>query len=133
MTKGAKVLIWLVLGVVCVLVSLLGYGLHLSTALQRFAKETNRTPEDYAFSLVWMQPSDGGMSYPTMLAVPREGEPASLEVRTRWHWSVSNPDEPCVPDEHRLVWRIRKDAWEMVEDLGKDLSIPLFAEDEEAS
>ncbi len=132
MTSGTKALIWLTLGIMTLLGFLLGYGLHLNTAIQRFAGETNRSSEDYSFSVVWMHPPDGGTSYPALLAVPVPGASLPMEVRTRWRWSNTNPNEPCDPEEHRLVWRVRKDAWELVDDLEKDLSVPLFPEDAEA-
>ena len=107
-----------------------GYYWHLCTSLQRFARETDRTSTDYDFSVAWVQPPDGGQSYPVILAIPAEDSPTSFQAQTRWRWSVSNPEEPCHPGQHRLIWRFGKDSWELVDDLEKDLSLPLFPDGE---
>ena len=133
MTSGAKALVWITLGTFLFLGFFLGYGLHLNTAIRRFARETDRGSGDYTFSVVWIRPPGGGMTHPAVLALPVPGASIPMEVRTRWHWSVTNPAEPCDPEEHRLIWRVRKDTWELVDDLGQDLSVPPFPEDEEAA
>ena len=107
----------------------LGYVLHMSGALQRFAMEASREPSDYDWNLLWIRPADGGSSVPAVVASPKPGKEASRDAQSRWHWSASNPNEPCDPDQHRLVWRARADRWELVDDLEKDLSTPPFPED----
>ena len=108
----------------------LGYCLHLSTALQRFAQETDRSPSDYAWSLAWVHPADGGRTRPVLLAQPKGDKQAPWEAQTRWRWQVANPAEPCDPDQHRLVWRVGADRWELVEDLEGDRSVPPFPDEE---
>ncbi|GEM_PF-6132586 len=132
MTKGARVLIWLTLSLFVFVGFFLGYGLHLTTAIQRFARETDRTSEEYEFSAVWISPEDGGTGHPAILATPKAAVPSAMTVYTRWHWTVSNPEEPCLPDEHRLIWRAGKDRWELVDDLGRDVSVPPFPEDDDS-
>ena len=73
-----------------------GYYFHMNTEMDRFARETDRTPDAYGFRLAWISPAEGG-GHPAVLADLREGDPAPLQARTRWHWALSNPAQPCDP------------------------------------
>ncbi len=109
----------------------LGYSLHLTTEIRRFAKETDRSTDDYELSLVWIKPPGADWSRPAVLAQPLPGFPIPRQVETRWRWAVPNPSERCDPEEHRLIWRVGNDAWELVDDLDQDRSLPLFPEEDE--
>ena len=107
----------------------LGYVLHMSQALEKFAREASREPSDYDWNLYWLRPPGGGSDFPAVVASPKPGKEASRDACSRWRWSSTNPAEPCEPDQHRLVWRARADRWELVDDLGQDASAPPFPDD----
>ncbi len=106
----------------------LGYVFHMNTAMERFARETSRTSSDYHLTLTWMKYPGDRFSTPLILAIPDPGKEASRDAWTRWHWEISNRDEPCDADSHRLVWRYKADRWELVDDLAQDLSVNPFPE-----
>ena len=107
-----------------------GYYFHLNTEIERFARETDRTSSDYRLTLVWKRYSGDTLSTPLILAAPDPEKTASRDAWSRWRWELSNPEEPCDPDAHRLVWRYKADRWELVNDLAEDLSVNPFPEAE---
>ena len=111
----------------------LGYGFHMSTALQKFARETDRTSTDYDWSLVWITPPKADRAYPAVLAKPKAEAPSSRDGARRWRFWVENVREPCDPDDHRLVWRYEADRWELVDDLKKDRSVDPFPPEAEGA
>lgn len=103
----------------------LGYGFHMSRALVRFARETGRDPSDYDWKVVWTAPPGGGRERPHVLAHPNPRREASRDAWSRWRWPVAGADA----DLHQLIWRVREDRWELLEDLENDVSLDPFPEE----
>ena len=108
----------------------MGYVFHMRGSQERFAREADRSPSDYTCTLTWKKYPGDSLSTPLILASPMPDKTASRDAWSRWSWDVSNPDESCDPDQHRLIWRYHADRWELVDDLEKDLSVNPFPEAE---
>lgn len=106
----------------------LGYVFHMRGVQERFAREADRTPSDYVWTVVWKKYPGKSLPTPWVLAAPDPATTASRDAWSRWNWEVSNPEEPCNPDAHRLIWRFKADRWELVDDLARDLSVNPFPE-----
>lgn len=108
-----------------------GYLFHMSTSLEKFAKETDRTSRDYDWTYTWKRFPGEKVSRLVVLVSPDPEVGSSKAGWYKWHWYPSNPYEPCDPDAHRLVWRYGLDRWELVDDLEEDVSVPPYPEPEE--
>lgn len=110
-----------------------GYLFHAQQALNRFARESDRTCSDYDIRPIWLKPTDGGKAHLALLASPSEGSRASRDAQGRWKWGDPEATEACTADEHRMIWRFGKDRWEILEDLDSDRSSYPFTEAEDAA
>jgi hypothetical protein len=108
----------------------LGYVFHMRGAQERFAREADRTPSEYTWTMTWKQYPGDSLSTPLVLAVPEPGSTASRDAWSRWRWWEVTE---CDPDAHQLIWRFKADRWELVDDLAKDLSVDPFPEAEPGS